>query len=513
MERKKLQNLKNKSHYVYFLSFTLKYSSDEHNSSECFHREEIGVTWGKNPPPNHPDLDILFHSSLKNASALPDTEGISCAQPSSNHSTDFFDRIYTQGRSQTLLFFFSRRHSFLPWLGFGSFSCCKMKFFFVFSYLTRSLKSFLGLFVSFGQNKFLFRAIHDSSTLNRAPVPAEETQNQSVMLPPPCFAVRMVFFGAKPSCFSAKKFYLGYIRPSHVLPHALGWLIWLSWVFFFPFLKKWLHLAILRHSQGTRRTREVVVTSTCQMFLHLLQCCPDKFSSCPFASSKFGGTSRPVLLNVTALPRFFPLLTDSWWFTFMVFHGISSVLESPSYPSHDQSFSTTRSRACLVTAAAIGGIQEAFEKLVQKELIFICLFIDDGFKCDGLILSPVTRPRYERVCTWTPPGYSFFLFLVLFGGFFFSLIKQSKVNHRLFVNVKGPQVYRKRQIKRARASSFHHVLSQNSRNQTVFIKPPNQQCNVIMAKGGRVRSGSRRLISNISSSRNKVPFVPAKCFI
>ncbi len=31
------------------------------------------------------------------------------------------------------------------------------------------------------------------STLTKAPVPAEEKQPQSVMLPPPCFTVGMVF--------------------------------------------------------------------------------------------------------------------------------------------------------------------------------------------------------------------------------------------------------------------------------------------------------------------------------
>lgn len=107
------------------------------------------------------------------------------------------------------------------------------------------------------------------------------------------------------------------------------------------------------------------------------------------------------------------------------------------------------------------------------------------------------------------------------GVFFFFFMKKKKRKKTLkwiavcSMKVKRPQVYRIWQIKQTHASGCHHVLQPNSRNQTVSIKPMNQRCNIVMAKGGGggFSSGSWHLISNISSSRNKVPFVPAKCFI
>ncbi len=70
---------------------------------------------------------------------------------------------------------------------FGLLLCWKMTFLFSFSFLAEAWRFCANI------DWYLERFIIPS-TLTKAPVPAEEKQPQSVMLPPPCITVGMVLF-------------------------------------------------------------------------------------------------------------------------------------------------------------------------------------------------------------------------------------------------------------------------------------------------------------------------------
>lgn len=91
------------------------------------------------------------------------------------------------GHSKSLIFFWLS-HSFVNFeVCFWSLSCWKVKSLFIFSFLAETWRFcakidwYLELFIM-------------PSTLTKALVPAEEKQSQSIILPPTCFTVGMVFF-------------------------------------------------------------------------------------------------------------------------------------------------------------------------------------------------------------------------------------------------------------------------------------------------------------------------------
>ncbi len=84
----------------------------------------------------------------------------------------------------------------------------------------------------FTQNLTIHGPIHLSFTQISHPGPFAEKQPQSMMFPPPCFTVGMVFFGCNSAFFLLqirqvsfyKKLYFGFIWPYDILP-ILFWII------------------------------------------------------------------------------------------------------------------------------------------------------------------------------------------------------------------------------------------------------------------------------------------------
>ncbi len=65
-------------------------------------------------------------------------------------------------------------------------SCWKMKFLFIFRFLAEAWRFYASI-------DWYLELFIIPSTLTKSPVPAEEKQPRSMMLPPPCFTVGMVF--------------------------------------------------------------------------------------------------------------------------------------------------------------------------------------------------------------------------------------------------------------------------------------------------------------------------------
>ncbi len=165
----------------------------------------------------HLDVAIFAHSSLhkRSKSVRLRGHGLCTALFRSPHrcSIGFRSGLWL-GHSKTLIFFWWS-HAFVDLdVCFGSLSCWKVNFLFIFSFLTDAWRFcakiawYLELFII-------------PSTLTKAPVPAEEKQPQSMMLPPPCFTVVWCSLSDVQCCFCVKhtfwnygqKFYLGFIRP------------------------------------------------------------------------------------------------------------------------------------------------------------------------------------------------------------------------------------------------------------------------------------------------------------
>lgn len=99
---------------------------------------------------------------------------ISCVLVNTFHSSSV-------GFRASLYFFWN--HSYVD---LGSLSCCKVKCFFIFTWLTEDYR-------------FCAKISMIAFTLTTAPVSAEKTQAHSMMLPPPCFSMDIVL-----SCFCTK---------------------------------------------------------------------------------------------------------------------------------------------------------------------------------------------------------------------------------------------------------------------------------------------------------------------
>ena len=180
----------------------------------------------------------------------------------------------------------------------------KTKFLFMFSFLAEAWRFcanidwYLELFII-------------PSSLTKAPVPAEETLPQSIMLPPPCFSVGMVFFWWCAGWF-LRQTYLLELWPksstlvssdhntfSHMLLGDFRCVFAkcsLAWMFFF--VRKGFRLATLPHSPDIWRIREIVVTCTTQPVLARYSCSSFNVavgllvaSQTSFLLINFGGTS------------------------------------------------------------------------------------------------------------------------------------------------------------------------------------------------------------------------------
>lgn len=217
----------------------------------------------------HLDLAILAHSSLQKRSKSFLLQGhLLCTAlfRSPHRCSIWFSSGLWLGHSKTLIFF-RWSHAFVDLnVCFSLLSCWKVKFLFIFSFLTEAwrfcakIDCYLELFII-------------PSTLTKALVPAEEKQPQSMMLPPPCFTVGMVFFGWC-AVFFLQQTYLLELWPkclALVLSDHYTFSCMLSgdfmyvfekfcraWMFFF--VRKGFRLATLPHNPNIWRIWEIVVT-------------------------------------------------------------------------------------------------------------------------------------------------------------------------------------------------------------------------------------------------------------
>ncbi len=130
------------------------------------------------------------------------------------------------GHSRTLKCFL-RSHSFVARaVCLGSLSCWKTQPRFIFNALSDGRRFSLKI------SRYMAPFILSFTQISR-PGPFAEKQPQSMMFPPPCFTVGMVFFGWHFSILSppnttswvfTKKLYFGFIWPYDILP-ILFWII------------------------------------------------------------------------------------------------------------------------------------------------------------------------------------------------------------------------------------------------------------------------------------------------
>ncbi len=128
------------------------------------------------------------------------------------------------GHSRTLKCFL-RSHSFVARaVCLGSLSCWKTQPRFIFNALADGRRFSLKI------SRYMAPFILSFTQISR-PGPFAEKQPQSMMFPPPCFTVGMVFFGCNSAFFLlqtrqvfTKKFYFGFIWPYDILP-ILFWII------------------------------------------------------------------------------------------------------------------------------------------------------------------------------------------------------------------------------------------------------------------------------------------------
>ncbi len=127
------------------------------------------------------------------------------------------------GHSRTLKCFL-RSHSFVARaVCLGSLSCWKTQPRFIFNALADGRRFSLKI------SRYMAPFILSFTQISR-PGPFAEKQPQSMMCPPPCFTVGMVFFGCNSAFFLlqtgvfTKKLYFGFIWPYDILP-ILFWII------------------------------------------------------------------------------------------------------------------------------------------------------------------------------------------------------------------------------------------------------------------------------------------------
>ncbi len=130
------------------------------------------------------------------------------------------------GHSRTLKCFL-RSHSFVARaVCLGSLSCWKTHPRFIFNALADGRRFTLKI------SRYMAPFILSFTQISR-PGPFAEKQPQSMMFPPPCFTVGMVFFGCNSAFFLlqtrqfeffTKKLYFGFIWPYDILP-ILFWII------------------------------------------------------------------------------------------------------------------------------------------------------------------------------------------------------------------------------------------------------------------------------------------------